>query len=177
MQPHATPIVLKPGEGRTIDLGNFGMSVKGETRIDLGVLRPGRLTLFTRFPVGLFHAWSYVDLDTHCVVYPRPAPAGVDDEAVGQACLLLRRAAEGTAQLLLAEGDRVIRYHLALRDGEGRRGAAGARYCTRCARPAGAAFRRSRALVPCIGRRELRSARAMPSGGAGLALTRGSAAR
>ena len=28
MQPHATPIVLKPGEGRSIDLGNFGMSVK-----------------------------------------------------------------------------------------------------------------------------------------------------
>jgi len=42
-----------------------------------GVLRPGRLTLFTRFPVGLFHAWSYVDLDTQCVVYPRPAPAGL----------------------------------------------------------------------------------------------------
>ena len=42
-----------------------------------GVLRPGRLTLFTRFPVGLFYAWSYVDLDTHCVVYPRPAPAGL----------------------------------------------------------------------------------------------------
>ena len=42
-----------------------------------GLLRPGRLTLFTRFPVGLFYAWSYIDLDTHCVVYPRPAPAGL----------------------------------------------------------------------------------------------------
>jgi mannose-6-phosphate isomerase-like protein (cupin superfamily) len=28
MQPHAKPLVLKPGEGRSIDLGNFGMSVK-----------------------------------------------------------------------------------------------------------------------------------------------------
>ena len=28
MQPHASPIVLKPGEGRSIDLGSFGMSVK-----------------------------------------------------------------------------------------------------------------------------------------------------
>jgi mannose-6-phosphate isomerase-like protein (cupin superfamily) len=27
MQPHAVPIVLRPGEGRPIDLGNFGMSV------------------------------------------------------------------------------------------------------------------------------------------------------
>jgi len=28
MQPHARPLVLKPGEGRSIDLGNFGMTVK-----------------------------------------------------------------------------------------------------------------------------------------------------
>lgn len=42
-----------------------------------GTLRPGRLTLYTRFPVGLFHAWSYIDLDTSCVVYPRPAPPGL----------------------------------------------------------------------------------------------------
>jgi mannose-6-phosphate isomerase-like protein (cupin superfamily) len=28
MQPHARALVLKPGEGREIDLGNFGMSVK-----------------------------------------------------------------------------------------------------------------------------------------------------
>jgi uncharacterized protein (DUF58 family) len=42
-----------------------------------GLLRPGRLTLHTRFPVGLYHAWSYVELDAPCVVYPRPAPPGV----------------------------------------------------------------------------------------------------
>jgi mannose-6-phosphate isomerase-like protein (cupin superfamily) len=28
MQPHAVPIVLRPGEGQSIDLGNFEMSVK-----------------------------------------------------------------------------------------------------------------------------------------------------
>ena len=38
-----------------------------------GVLRPGRLTLFTRYPLGLYRAWSYLDLDLHCLVYPRPA--------------------------------------------------------------------------------------------------------
>lgn len=37
-----------------------------------GMLRPGRFTLFTRFPLGLFYAWSYVDLDMQCLVYPRP---------------------------------------------------------------------------------------------------------
>jgi uncharacterized protein (DUF58 family) len=37
-----------------------------------GLLRPGRLTVFTRFPLGLCYAWAYADLDTRCVVYPRP---------------------------------------------------------------------------------------------------------
>jgi len=38
-----------------------------------GRMRPGRLTLFTRYPLGLYHAWSYLEFDTHCLVYPRPA--------------------------------------------------------------------------------------------------------
>jgi uncharacterized protein (DUF58 family) len=42
-----------------------------------GVLRPGRLTLFTRYPLGLYYAWAYLELDMHCIVYPRPAPAGL----------------------------------------------------------------------------------------------------
>ncbi len=37
-----------------------------------GVLRPGRLTLFTHFPLGLCYAWAYAELDTQCIVYPRP---------------------------------------------------------------------------------------------------------
>jgi uncharacterized protein (DUF58 family) len=39
-----------------------------------GVLRCGRLEIFTRYPVGLFHAWSYVDFDLKAIVYPRPDP-------------------------------------------------------------------------------------------------------
>jgi uncharacterized protein (DUF58 family) len=38
-----------------------------------GILRPGRLTLFTRYPLGLYRAWSYLDLEMQCTVYPRPA--------------------------------------------------------------------------------------------------------
>lgn len=38
-----------------------------------GVLRSGRLTLFTRYPLGLYYAWAHLDLDMQCVVYPRPA--------------------------------------------------------------------------------------------------------
>ncbi|HUL57442.1 MAG TPA: DUF58 domain-containing protein, partial [Usitatibacter sp.] len=39
-----------------------------------GLLRCGRLEVFTRYPVGLFHAWSYIDFDLRVVVYPRPDP-------------------------------------------------------------------------------------------------------
>lgn len=42
-----------------------------------GLLRPGRLTLFTRYPLGLVYAWAYLELDLHCVVYPRPASPGL----------------------------------------------------------------------------------------------------
>jgi uncharacterized protein (DUF58 family) len=40
-----------------------------------GWLTTGRLTLHTEFPLGLFHAWSYLEFDTRCLVYPRPAAA------------------------------------------------------------------------------------------------------
>ncbi|MDZ4202600.1 MAG: DUF58 domain-containing protein [Gallionella sp.] len=37
-----------------------------------GWLKAGRLTLYTEFPLGLFHAWSYLHFDTRCLVYPKP---------------------------------------------------------------------------------------------------------
>ena len=37
-----------------------------------GMLRPGRFTLFTHFPLGLCYAWAYAEFDVHCVVYPQP---------------------------------------------------------------------------------------------------------
>jgi len=42
-----------------------------------GILRPGRLTLFTRYPLGLYYAWAYLELDLQCIVYPRPADPGL----------------------------------------------------------------------------------------------------
>ncbi|MDD2699965.1 MAG: DUF58 domain-containing protein [Sideroxydans sp.] len=39
-----------------------------------GWLDSGRLTLYTRFPLGLFNAWSYIHFDVGALVYPRPAP-------------------------------------------------------------------------------------------------------
>jgi len=37
-----------------------------------GWLRPGRVTLQTRYPLCLVRAWSYVEPDMRCLVYPRP---------------------------------------------------------------------------------------------------------
>lgn len=38
-----------------------------------GWLKSGRITCFTEFPLSLFHVWSYVELNSRCLVYPHPA--------------------------------------------------------------------------------------------------------
>jgi uncharacterized protein (DUF58 family) len=42
-----------------------------------GRLSLGRVMLETRFPLDLFRAWSYVEPDAHCLVYPRPLFSGL----------------------------------------------------------------------------------------------------
>ena len=32
---------------------------------------PGRITVDTRFPIGLLRAWSYIRPDMRCLVYPK----------------------------------------------------------------------------------------------------------
>ena len=49
----------------------FHVPVVATTR---GYLRCGRLEIFTEYPVGLFHAWSYVDFGMTGLVYPKPDP-------------------------------------------------------------------------------------------------------
>lgn len=39
-----------------------------------GVLKAPRLKVQTRFPLGLWRAWSMLDLDMRCLVYPTPVP-------------------------------------------------------------------------------------------------------
>ncbi|MDD2776628.1 MAG: DUF58 domain-containing protein [Gallionella sp.] len=39
-----------------------------------GWVQTGRLSLYTTFPLGLFHAWSYLHFDTQGLVYPKPLP-------------------------------------------------------------------------------------------------------
>jgi uncharacterized protein (DUF58 family) len=42
-----------------------------------GWLRAGVFSVATEFPLGLFHAWTWAELDVACLVYPRPAPPGL----------------------------------------------------------------------------------------------------
>jgi uncharacterized protein (DUF58 family) len=41
-----------------------------------GWLEAPRFSIVTEFPLGLFHAWTWIELDMACLVYPRPAPRG-----------------------------------------------------------------------------------------------------
>lgn len=50
-----------------------------------GWLRPGRLRVESRFPLGLLVAWSWVDLDQAALVYPRPLPGDLPLAAGGRA--------------------------------------------------------------------------------------------
>lgn len=38
-----------------------------------GWLHPGRITVYTRFPLGLFHAWAYINIEMRALVYPTPS--------------------------------------------------------------------------------------------------------
>jgi uncharacterized protein (DUF58 family) len=39
-----------------------------------GVLALGRCRISSCYPLGLFRAWSHLELHMHCLVYPRPGP-------------------------------------------------------------------------------------------------------
>ncbi len=42
-----------------------------------GILRPDRLTVFSRYPLGLFNAWTIIRPDITCLVYPAPIPGAL----------------------------------------------------------------------------------------------------
>ena len=60
----ATLCDIAAARGSTVSI-----PVKAQRR---GWLAPGRITVDTRFPLGLLRAWSYVQPDMRCLVYPRP---------------------------------------------------------------------------------------------------------
>ena len=81
---------------------NFDVPAWEDTEVEFslpskrrGWLPLGRLTLYTEFPLGLFHAWSYVHFDLNCLVYPKP---------LDSAALPLGNAPDGAGKYL-ASGD------------------------------------------------------------------------
>ena len=61
-------LTLEPQAERTLELS----AAVGKR----GLHRPGVLRLSSRYPMGLFVAWSYVNLGQHSWVYPKPEAGG-----------------------------------------------------------------------------------------------------
>lgn len=85
----------RDGEPQYLDLGSqqsgqLGLPVAAERR---GLLQCGRLEIFTNYPLGLFHAWSYVDFGMTCLVYPKPDPGAgalpIDADSFGAGSTLI----------------------------------------------------------------------------------------
>jgi uncharacterized protein (DUF58 family) len=60
-----------------------------------GWLPLGRVLLETRFPLGLFRAWSYVEPDARCLVYPRPECSELPPPSAEAAAGALRSQSTG----------------------------------------------------------------------------------
>lgn len=66
----AMPVALAWGASATVDVR---VPVRGRGWWTLRAVR-----LETRYPIGLFRAWSRVEVEARVMVYPRPAPRGPD---------------------------------------------------------------------------------------------------
>ncbi len=75
---HDRPAILArhvgSGSQLVVDVpaGGLGEVVLAVPATRRGWLPLGRVMLETRFPLGLFRAWSYLEPEARCLVYPRP---------------------------------------------------------------------------------------------------------
>jgi uncharacterized protein (DUF58 family) len=60
-----------------------------------GWLPLGRIMLETRFPLGLFRAWSYIEPDARCLVYPKPERSALPPPSAEAAVGALRTQTTG----------------------------------------------------------------------------------
>ncbi len=110
--------VAELGAGETAEVV---LAVPAERR---GWLEYRRIMLETRFPLGLFRAWSYVEPDARCLVYPKPLrtplPAHSPDPHAGA----LRAQAPGNDDYSglrayqLSDSPRHVAWKAAARSGE-----------------------------------------------------------
>ena len=50
-----------------------------------GVLKVGRLLVETHYPLGLLRAWTWLDFNAKCLVYPKPEPSRAELVSVAEA--------------------------------------------------------------------------------------------
>ena len=89
----ALAVRFKEGEAQPVEVaaGRAGSAELGRPAERRGRLPLGRFRVESDFPLGLFQAWSWIDLERHCLVYPRPEPPGAplpaasEGEGVGRA--------------------------------------------------------------------------------------------
>jgi uncharacterized protein (DUF58 family) len=90
------PADLNSAEPVYVDIPSSGLvasklHIPSERR---GWLAIPRIKIHTEFPLTLFHAWAYVDLNAHCLIYPRPAattqpiPSSPDQDVKGTAKII-----------------------------------------------------------------------------------------
>ena len=66
----------EPASVTDVAAGRSGMLQLSLPAPRRGWLEAPRFSIVTEFPLGLFHAWTWLELDMACLVYPRPAPRG-----------------------------------------------------------------------------------------------------
>ena len=67
---------LTGGHPQETDLsakGGSGLTLYSSTE-KRGLLTLPRFAVSTRYPLGLFRAWSYIELNAECLIYPAPGP-------------------------------------------------------------------------------------------------------
>lgn len=67
---------LEPGESLELELSGAAGS--------RGWFHPGYLKVETRYPLGIFRAWSWIDLGQTALIYPRPIEGGELPAVAGQ---------------------------------------------------------------------------------------------
>jgi uncharacterized protein (DUF58 family) len=101
LEPHDRPAILvrhlASAAQIVLDLGRRAvaeaiLSVPATKR---GWLPLGRVMLETRFPLGLFRAWSYAEPDVRCLVYPRPERASLPVPSAASDAGAARAQAQG----------------------------------------------------------------------------------
>src|SRR5436190_17539208 len=73
-------------------LAEVVLGVPAEKR---GWLPLGRVMLETRFPLGIFRAWSYIEPEARCLIYPRPERSALPPPSAEAAAGALRTQTTG----------------------------------------------------------------------------------